>query len=78
MNHPLDNTRASRVERADFRDLARRAVVAAAAIAGLAGILAGRPVLTVITRAGIVCATGLALVAIAEAIVRHTRRRVVR
>jgi hypothetical protein len=77
MTNPL-GTNAPRREQVDLRDLARRSVAAATAIAGLVGIVAGRPLITVISRAGVVCAGGLVLIAAAEAIVRRARRRLVR
>ena len=60
------------------RELARRIVVGAAAIAGLVGILAGRPLLAVLLRAGAVCGGGIFVIVCTEAILRRARRRVVR
>jgi hypothetical protein len=77
MTIPLDNTKTARAT-LDLRDLARRVVVATAAMAGLVGILAGRPLFTAIERAGLVSVLGLLLIAAAEAVVRRSRRRVVR
>jgi hypothetical protein len=61
----------------DPRDLARRVVAAGAASAGLAGILAGRPLLSVLERSALVLCAGILLIAGAEAIVRRVKRRVV-
>jgi hypothetical protein len=62
----------------DARDLARRVVAAATGAAALSGVLANRPVIVVVERAGIVCGAGIVLIACAEAIVRRLKRRVVR
>lgn len=77
MTQPLPHS-TPRPSPADPRDLARRVVAACAASAGLAGILAGRPLLAVMTRAGAVLCAGVILIAGAEAIVRRAKRRVVR
>ena len=64
--------------RANPRELARRVVVAISALAGLAGILAGRSLLAVLPRAGAVCLIGVLLIVCTEAIVRRAKRRIVR
>jgi hypothetical protein len=78
MQEPIANRIGPRPAVADPRDLARRFVVGASAIAGLAGIVSGRPLLAVLLRAGAVCAVGILLIAVAESIVRRARRRVIR
>jgi hypothetical protein len=78
MQKLLANRIAPRRTIADPRDLARRVVVGASAIAGLSGILSGLPLLAVLLRAIAVCCGGMLLIAIAESIVRRTRRRVIR
>jgi hypothetical protein len=62
----------------DLGHLARRVVVASAATAGLVGILAGRPLLAVLLRAGVVGCGGMLLVTCTEAVLRRAKRRVVR
>jgi len=78
MQKPLANRFGPRPVPADPRDLARRVVVAASAVAGLAGIVSGQPLLAVLLRAGAVGCGGILLIAVAESIVRRTRRRVIR
>lgn len=78
MQKPLANRIGPRPPAANPRDLARRVVVGVSAVAGLAGILAGRPLLAVLLRAGAVCCGGILLIAVAESVVRRTRRRVIR
>jgi hypothetical protein len=63
---------------ADPRDLARRVVALTAVTAGLAGILAGNPLLAVLARCGIVCGAGILAITATESIVRRAKRRVVR
>ncbi len=77
MSQPL----ATKPERAidlDARDLSRRVVALATATTGIAGILAGRPLVAVSVRAGSVCVAGIVVIAAAEAIVRRAKRKVVR
>ncbi len=50
----------------DFGGAARRTVVAIAALAGLSGILAERPIVTVASRAGTIAVLGLLVIFIAE------------
>ncbi|MFN0008713.1 MAG: hypothetical protein ACKVXR_12490 [Planctomycetota bacterium] len=78
MQTPLENRTSPRRTAADPRDLARRVVVGASAVAGLTGILSGLPLLAVLLRAGAVCCAGILLITAAESIVRRTRRRVIR
>jgi hypothetical protein len=60
---------------ADHAAFARRLVVAAAAVGGLAGILAERPVLTVALRVGAIAAGGLLVITLAErAVLAHVAR----
>ena len=61
----------------DPRDLSRRVVALGAATAGLAGILAGRPLLAVIERSAAVVCVGIVLIAAVEALVRRVKRRAV-
>jgi hypothetical protein len=62
-------TVAKAASRIDFGGLARRAVVAIAAGAGLIGILAERPVATVAWRASAVVVVGLIAVALTERVI---------
>jgi hypothetical protein len=62
----------------DPRQLARRVVAAGAATAGIAGILAGRPLFSVLERSAAIMFGGILLIAAAEALVRRLKRRVVR
>ena len=78
MPRPLANRLGPPRAAADPRDLARRVVVAASAVAGLAGIVSGQPLIAVLLRAGAVCCGGILLIAVAESIVRRARRRVIR
>jgi hypothetical protein len=59
----------------DFGGLARRAVVAIAAGAGLVGILAARPVATVAWRASAVAVIGLVAIALTERVIARLGTR---
>jgi hypothetical protein len=78
MPQPFANRIGPRPAAADPRDLARRVVVAASAVAGLAGILSGVPLLSALLRAGAVGCGGMLLIAVTESIVRRARRRTIR
>jgi hypothetical protein len=80
MNQSLaqNPARPTRPAHLDPRDLARRVVALVTLAAAIAGVLAGRPMLPVLSRASVVCIGGIVLIACGEAIVRRARRRVVR
>jgi len=71
----LDLRGRARGPQLDLAGVARRAVVAIAAGAGLIGILAERPVLSVAWRAGAVALIGLGAIALAERALARTRTR---
>ena len=77
MSQPLA-PKSPRAIEIDPRDVARRVVALTTATTGLVGILAGRPLIAVIVRAGTVCGGGILVVVAAEAIVRRAKRRIVR
>lgn len=61
--------------RIDFGGAARRTVVAIAALAGLSGILAERPIVTVASRAGTIAALGLLVIFVAERSIARGRAK---